>query len=147
MMLTISQWSLQKIVYPDYMLHFSKSHQGYLFQTCLREGAHKLVFSEISPQGFQANSSKRTNFSTHDDEQGQYCQDQLVIQSLWSSKHCSSAGNEYCSFQKRREEESLVPNHFSVSYSEEKKLSRFQLPSNVSSINIVILSNTLSYSW
>lgn len=76
MMLTISQWSLQKIVYPDYMLHFSKSHQGYLFQTCLREGTHKLlVFSEISPQGFQANSSKRTNFSTHDDEQGQYCQD------------------------------------------------------------------------
>lgn len=35
------------------MLHFSKSHQGYLFQTCLREGTHKLlVFSEIKRQAF-----------------------------------------------------------------------------------------------
>lgn len=50
MMLTISQWSLQKIVYPDHMLHFSKSHQEYLFQTCLREGTHEIP--EIKRQAF-----------------------------------------------------------------------------------------------
>lgn len=50
MMPTISQWSLQKIVYPNHMLHFSKSHQGYLFQTCLRKGTHEIP--EIKRQAF-----------------------------------------------------------------------------------------------
>lgn len=98
--------------------------------------------SIYSPQGFKANSSKGQIFPHLMMSRGN------TVRINWSSriKHCSSAGNKYCSFQKRREEESLVPNHFPVSYSEKKNCLGFDSHQMSHQLNIVILL-VIADSW